>query len=255
MMLRKWLLGLILFGITQASANPEIANGKIIPETTFPEVVKIYSTYGKQGASCTATIVGHNTLLTAAHCLYFFGPKAEEVEIVKGSHEGLQSLNVFIHPKFSFGRGFNDVALIKFEDKSFTNHIQISLTLPSTGQEFTIVGYGKFSFYSNTSDGKKRMGTNKLTSIGRRFDFTGYHENKGPDGLGTGQNVSNLPGDSGGPMLVNGKVIGVSSSIDTALNDQNEVVGHYENLLFDENFDFLRNSAQDHGLHLSGLNL
>ncbi len=254
-MLRIWLLNFMLLFCHPVWAEEEIANGKIISENEFPEVVKIYATFGNQGASCTATIVGHNSLLTAAHCLYFFGPKAETVEIVTGKYEGVQSLDCFIHPRFPLGTGYYDIALVKFADNSFETEIPLADEIPETGQEFTIVGYGKFSFYSNISDGKKRMGTNRLSKVGRRLDFVGVHKNQGPGDQGTGKNVANLPGDSGGPMLVNGRVIGVSASIDSKLNDQSQIVGHYEHVLYDENLEFLKNSSIRENIHLSGLEL
>jgi hypothetical protein len=252
--LRILLLGAFICVCKVGFSETSIANGKIIPESVYPEVVKIYSTFGSQGASCTATVVGHNALLTAAHCLYFFGPKAENVEIISGEHEGLQSIDCYLHPSFPLGSGYYDVALIKFPDNSFKKIIPFATDLPLPGQEFTIVGYGKFSFYATSSDGQKRMGTNNLSGVGRRLDFEGSHKNEGPDGVGTGKNVSNLPGDSGGPMLIGGKIIGVSSTIDARLDDQNRVVGHYEHLLYTENLSFLRDRSELESIHLLGLN-
>lgn len=252
-MLRIWLLSSMLFFCQGVLAEKYIANGKIIAESVFPEVVKIYSTYGSQGAACTATIVGHNSLLTAAHCLDFFGPKAEAVEIVKGKYEGVVSVDCFLHPEFGSGTGFHDIALVKFPNNSFKDIFPIAATEPVPGQKFTIVGYGKFNFYASTTDGHKRMGTNTLDSVGRRFDFSGHHKNQGNNGQGTGQDVANLPGDSGGPMLVNKRVIGVSSSIDATLDSQSNVIGHYENVLFTDNLEFLRESALKESLHLAGL--
>lgn len=248
-----WISVFFLFVMPALAQNPtRIINGRVIKESVFPETMRIKMSYNNGGyAGCTGSAIGHNTLITAAHCIKDFDSSLAKVTIQTGEAAGAKSQKSIVHPKYKvYGVSF-DVAVILFPAQTFKVWYSIGDIQPKIGDKFVIIGYGKHNFSQDSFDNQKRYGSNVLKKVGQRLDFTGLDSTmQNVDRIG--QSVSNDVGDSGGPLLINDRLVGISSSIDSALNHQGGVNCHYENLLFLENMSFLTQTKEE-GARISGL--
>lgn len=170
----------------------DVTNGAAIDGKQYPAVVKINVGSG----SCTASFVAHDTLLTAAHCVH-------------GKALG-SDVRVFVHPLYRASGQANrvDLALIKFPTAKSNDVVTISSRAAQANDPITIVGFGLDDAQDPSSAGTKRVGTNKLLQRSNGLlVFSGLV--RGPN---TGSNAASASGDSGGPMFVGGKQVGVTSA-------------------------------------------
>ncbi len=218
-------------------------------------------------SNCTATWVSSNTLISAAHC---FEPKAGEQEFAQqvfisagiGATRTIQSKSVEIFPKYQAGIPDHDLAVVIFEkdhiDPKFA--AKISDKEPHVNSDVTIVGYGKFDHFDETSGGKKRFGCNLLAKITDRLDFCGRTRSENRE---DGTEALNSQGDSGGPMFL-GKIkddkqelselIGVASTVQAhnAGEIPTKLHGHYIDLLRGEYLTWLSETTK-RGAKINGL--
>ncbi len=242
----KVALGIIacLAVVTGCRANTEasdvkITNGIVIPEGEQPAVVsllrRILDDKGnyKGGATCTATWIDVNTLITAAHCLgdgesdssgKMLSPQLVVFEILDPTSTPKLTATVtniveaYRNKKWEAKKGFNnfDLAILKTQPprsnerprgKILINHDGVA-----KGAAVEIIGYGfnNMSTFGKGGDDLKRIGNNVIASSGNGFlNIEGLIKDaaNGP----TGEKASAGNGDSGGPMLHDGQLIGVAS--------------------------------------------
>jgi Trypsin len=203
-------------GISRASelevVTGEINNGLL---TSGPPSVALFFT---GTGTCTATLIGCQTALTAAHCVCDGGPCSSPTtgKALLFQHSGVYPIDsIAVHPDWSpnNGLGRHDLAVLKLAAP--VAGVQPSLlntsSKPALGTVATIVGFGATP---TTPDGLKRQGQVQLSPClssnpgGLCYDF---FEPIGPAGLDS----TACPGDSGGPMFTaiggNTVVSGVTS--------------------------------------------
>ncbi len=168
-------------------ASRPVVNGKTYGG--HPSVGRLMIKSGKGMSSCTATLVGKHTVLTAAHCVH---PGYTHYFQLAG--KTYSSTKVVRHPQYSLSQqqgAVNDIALIKLNSDPPVTPTQVSKKAPFKGQKITIIGYGVTSTYKKDS-GIKRIAKNTVANVySTRFTFNG-------SGGDTGNTCS---GDSGGPAL------------------------------------------------------
>ena len=168
---------------------------------------------------CSAVIVSHNTVLSAAHCLedslfVFFKPPNKNVVHAK---------EVYIHPDYTPSSVLDkhDFAMIRFPDGTFDgfDFVPINTNLPDNHEDLIIVGTeGKFDI--------KKINLEK--KIIPSLDFIKENSDYSPDIIVTSSNNKSSPlaeGDSGGAVF----------------NKNNELVAiHFASVPedFDFNYDF-----------------
>jgi|688.fasta_scaffold262213_1 hypothetical protein len=209
----------------------KVVNGTDISANGFPAVVRIAFEQGNRSAMCTATWVSDRVLLTAAHCVEGADRSPNRLSVVDGTGTGQRAIRVISHPTYTPDCGnCYDIAVAVFKEKASPFYIPVALTQAQVGDPLTIIGYGNINHLTQKGSGTKRQGTNKVSAIDYRgrVDFVGLMEPSGNEGKGTGIDVTNSQGDSGGPMLIKSRVQGVSSSVNTGPNNRN--VGHYESV-------------------------
>lgn len=170
-----------------------VTNGAAIGNDEYPAVVRI----SLGGSSCTASFLSDDVLLTAAHCVR--------------NKTFPKDVKVLVHPLYTASTGANrtDLALIKFSEKKSDYHVEISSRPPKAKEQITIVGFGLSDAEDKTTSGVKRMGRNVLDSRENGLlVFSGVVRGSAKDGAES----ASASGDSGGPMFLEGKQVGVTSA-------------------------------------------
>lgn len=166
------------------------------------------------GGSCTATLVGHKTVLTAAHCI------KEGWESFFYVNERRYDVNyTIIHPEYSDTvAGVNDIAVAILRDQPSVEPSKVSLYPPKVDQVVKLIGVGA-SDPDGSGAGFKRYAPALVTEL---TEDEIVYEGAGDFSDINGGNI--CFGDSGGPTFayINGDEvqIGVHSYIKGSCGQQ-----------------------------------
>ena len=221
-LLSAWVLAMPQPAIGESRPRPpaaNIVNG--LPTQDFPAVgvLLFINDDGSLRTKCTATLIGCETVLTAAHCFCGEDLPADEC-ISSGTREDNRRRTLFalqhagpftiksvsIHPDYEFPLT-GDVAVLKLDRPA--NGIppaRVNILGPvPIGSRGTIVGFGRTESGVNDS-GVKRRG--RITTVpctdpydGKLKDGLVCWQFEGPIGP-AGDDSDIRPGDSGGPLFV-----------------------------------------------------
>lgn len=175
----------------ESDSQLQIQFGSNIPTTQYPAVVDV----DIDGTRCSGTFIKHNILLTAAHCV-----KDSSRIIVNGRY----ALTSLFHSDFREGSATYDIALVKFPENTAPATMNIYTYGANQGDDVTLIGFGRDE--NDAGSGVKRIGYNTVYSVDDTYViYEGRHNFPG-NGAITNR------GDSGGPLLVEGKgIVGVVS--------------------------------------------
>ncbi|RZS39234.1 trypsin [Herbihabitans rhizosphaerae] len=212
----------------EPGAGPRVVNGQPATVGEFPFVIAGMRVGGggPQGQSCTASIVGKRKILTAAHCMidaqgeksYLYG----DDDLNTSGDETFKSKVVEFkaHPEYGGAGGWqqgHDVAVVTIaddvpisEDKfaKFATSNDSGLTQP--GKEATAIGYGKTG--PSGGSGKLMKTTMPINAAKdcQVFDIPVKDDQMICAGYDDGK-TGTCSGDSGGPVVVDGIIVGVTS--------------------------------------------
>ncbi|MCX6125768.1 MAG: trypsin-like serine protease [Proteobacteria bacterium] len=189
-----------------------LANGTVT--TGYPEVVLI--TIGGGTGLCSGTVIGANVILTASHCLRTVNPSDFKIYFGRefadsklgGKSSPFEVSNVV-------GRVYNsapvtdefikrDLALLITKNSLPVRPRKLSKNFPNRGAYVTSIGYG-LNAPRGTLDYLPREG--KMFVTMSRPEMNSFITDS------AGSEAYNLQGDSGGPKLLNGELVGVASAI------------------------------------------
>lgn len=199
---------------------------------------------------CTGTFVSDSVMITASHC---FAGNAKTV--VFGTTE---SRRVILNPSYSNipeRRGIEagyDIAFVEFPRNTAPATMKIGSNAPQAGQGLTMIGYGHNDYSpglrttSQSRSGVRRVGTNVFANVDNGKLRV---EGKLQHGSGDGRSVSLGEGDSGGPAIVNGQIVGIASYIAAGGPEKLETV--YVNLNGSASRAFL-DDVRRRGLDIAG---
>ncbi|CAL7944839.1 unnamed protein product [Xylocopa violacea] len=208
--------------------DPRIVNGQDVKPGEIPFQVSLQQN-GRH--FCGGSVLNAHYILTAAHCVVDQGA-ATDIEIVVGT-TNLQvrpsmyrGSKIIVHEKYqSWNNWMNDIALIKV-DTSIATGSQVSyVPLPSAnepvraGAEAVVSGWGRLRMNGPTTDKlqKARIYITDQTAC-RNVYHTIFDSQICASDPQTVRGACN--GDSGGPLTVNGKIVGIVSwSRGCALSD------------------------------------
>ena len=232
-------------GSAYESSNLDIVNGRTVESDVEPSVVFLYNPASSQdagGGVCTGTFVKPQIMITAAHCTDYL--KTERIEGIteetqdklavvawddtvdtdndpsngiSGGYQVVAKSSRIFRPSSVNARNIRtvhteDVAIIFFEDYESPETTNIASSSPRRGERATIVGFGADSIKPDRDDdsvGTKRMGTVRLSGIADFISFQGPSYTSCTDRCG--EEVNAGPGDSGGPMFVDGELVATTS--------------------------------------------
>lgn len=247
------IMGLAACGVnTPETSDLKVTNGQAISEDVYPEVLmlEISTPAGKPGI-CTGTFVSDSIALTAAHCVNNGKPDDDgkvdmEIHYVQnGGERNLDKKNRLAKAVAAYqykawqasGGGVNarDLGVVVFPAGTAKHWATIASRKPTVGDDFVIVGYGLnelMDFGANA--GVKRMGKNKILKVEAGFiRFEGTPRNLDADGI----NSASASGDSGGPLFVNGELVGTTSGGGVRGNVK---ASNYVDLTTDSSREFLK---------------
>jgi hypothetical protein len=210
-------LFLLATGLAGGGCSPEwddeignstqaIVNGKA--ESGFPSVGRLSNS---DGQLCTVSLIGHRTVLTAAHCV----EGSSKPSVVLGG-EMYEVASVDRHPQYTANCGedrcYNDIAVLRLTKAPSVTPTSLSSTKPGFMDSITLVGFGSTGIDEATQKprndyAKRSVTTNVAWTNDASVGFVSL--------VGGGMICY---GDSGGPSFaqVNGATvqIGVHSQLD-----------------------------------------
>lgn len=247
-----------------------LAVGNGIRTENYSPVVKI----GISAGDCTGTMIAPNLILTAKHCFTGRGEDVREgVLKLKAAfliNEKILKETVYFHIPIQPTHHI-DIAIVEIQGED------LKLAPKETyvpdyhpylfGTPIEIVGYG----YSDTvhrydatrqlellvrgqgkGGGKRRFGSNRIAGYPRGTLVRIQGSAKMPRNFWgeapTGLNVLNLQGDSGGPMLVGDRIIGVACTVNPNLEGTLYVEGDYSSLSDPEAAAFIQHVLEERAL-------
>jgi secreted trypsin-like serine protease len=208
----------MVFLAASSAASPAVAAPIIGGEVELgdPAVVLLaaYSTDRTELFTCTAIVIAPGALLTAAHCVdhpgflfgVFFGADATPYPTLAELEPQLAAVSA-VHPHAEYSRTppfYADIAVVELAAPTSIAPLPFRRTLPTgdmVGLDVRIVGYGQTTF--GQSNLAKYAGTTVIAGL------------DADDTILIGDQVRTCVGDSGGPALFDGVVLGIDSYSDT----------------------------------------
>lgn len=153
---------------------------------------------------CSGAIIGPHAVLTAAHCLVdsSLPDVVEGAAVATGTHHRVVA--AFVHPDYDADTFDHDIAVVIVDSELAGAPQPFATTLPPgvvVGGTMRVLGYG-WTVANDPLPAERRGGTSRIDAV----DSLRIRSSAAPSQA--------CEGDSGGPALVDGSVVGVASSGD-----------------------------------------
>lgn len=188
----------------------KIINGQLIANPCdFPFYVSLFI-FNKY--YCGGSMITKNTIITAAHCIFEYSEYLSIINLC--THELYHIIHSFHHPRFNSTSMDNDIAMIHIEDPSFIpdhfldfhhtdlyEHVNTTVDIIGMGINFPNLRYASIQILDpNHYPLMKPYLTNNMIIAADFHNLSDPYDN-----------VDSCRGDSGGPLFVMNKLIGIVS--------------------------------------------
>lgn len=193
--------------------------------TSYPSVVLLLINKGGILTKCTGTFISKKRILTAAHCVVGKeNIKASEIKVFKsaqglkldGTDKPLAQTKIFtIFPGFKLNESkekikHKDIAVLKLSNEVNMPIMALESKPPKAGSKIDLIGYGNTDVINPKSNEKmkRHKASNNIREIAPDssvISIASSTVSATTGGVGLG--------DSGGPAIQGGKIIGVASYI------------------------------------------
>ena len=221
-------------GVTTTSSQClSIVNGK--PTSNIPSVVRLVTQESGGSGFCTGTFISSVAVITAAHCLsddVNGGMSVTFDATISNSMEGVAALKAFTLGSRGKAVDTNssdaiakDLAIALFPPGTAPSIMAIGASRPALGASIMSVGFGLKTLPDEPEDpnynGSKYYGSEKVVQGQEEANiYTGaVTAQQSIDAAG--EEVLNSYGDSGGPMILDNRLVGTLSSGGKTTNEEN----------------------------------
>lgn len=184
-------------GCQEAVDHLGVQRAALIEGSPAPEHTSVAAVVSPQHPNytfCTATVIAPRVLVTAAHCIVNAKANSADVyvvfaDVVTKTTARIAVTEMVPHPDFSLKQltSARDVGLLALADDAPVPVVPFARTVPETGAEATLVGYG-FDTVNETGIGTRRQRGVRIGELAA--DWLALPESGSCDG------------DSGGPILL-----------------------------------------------------
>lgn len=225
----SFLLLSILSVINGLDIQPRIVNGFAAKRSEYPFYVFLVTKNAQRKVGwCGGSLISDRFIVTAAHCT----ENAEKIAVCLGSWKArnhteigrerivIMKRNIFIHPKYSKKWLMNDISLIRLDEavQFSQNILPIRLQEACESNEDTrvvAVGNGFFSEKHRVAPILQwaPMITVSFIECAKYNPFVVFHRNQNTICAVNIEGRTIRKGDSGGPLIRNGRLIGITSFV------------------------------------------
>ncbi|MFE4544735.1 S1 family peptidase [Arthrobacter sp. NPDC056727] len=179
----------------------DIAGGATSTVSAAPFVAQVSFDSAGTNVGCTGSQIAASWVITAKHC------NATSLRSVRLGTSYLGTGGAVRSVAGRYPAPAGDVLLLKLSTPYYGAYVGLSNAFPATGTAASVYGWG------DQSEGSGSM-SYYLKSAAVSVIWQGLDNYGGPSVRTRSQSGHTLSGDSGGPLIVNGKLAGVLSSSD-----------------------------------------
>ncbi|MFJ5551493.1 S1 family peptidase [Streptomyces sp. NPDC093225] len=213
--------------------DAQIIGGTAVNIKNYPFMTQLWVGDGQgHGWFCSGSVVNSRKILTAAHCVkgknfVKYGFVITGATRIADSHSlyGGKMYSIskqWYHPRYNSSTFANDIAVLTLKSRTSAKPAKVTTSTDTAsyrpGKIGTSVGWGRTTSKNQNLSTYLRRGylPVQANSVCQRFWGTGFKKGamlcvgKAATGSDRGT-VATCNGDSGGPFLVNGRIVGVTS--------------------------------------------
>ena len=220
--MKQWALGFLVASIAASPSYSKSVFGDKDPRYAMTSTAYPWSAIGKLSMGCTGTLVWHNLVLTAAHCV-----------INKETNQVREPSGMWFKPNF-MGGGSYDLAHVKQIYTYSTQYKPLEWSMDwailRLDQSLGLTSrYGYLGFNGNLGFYTRIPLELPVTLVGYSTDFMGgntagvHHDckiwGKHPRYNYILHDCATAPGASGGPIIVDGSAFNISGWVVLAVNN------------------------------------
>jgi hypothetical protein len=208
-----------------ATVQGAIIGGSLVDDPTRRSTGLLNFSY--PGSGCSATVLTQDWVLTAAHCVDWATPSNNLVEAVRADG-GLDQR----HGVTAVQAGLWDIAMVKLDARPAT-WPTVTRTIPSAAPSTVVngivdcYGRGAYDYAQNQGvlfDGKWRRVARTVAGYDTTNNFLVFNA------IGTPGRETVAWGDSGGPCIWNGQLVGTAKGGDYTANNPADPIGTTTNI-------------------------
>jgi secreted trypsin-like serine protease len=215
---RKFLIAAI--GLTlaatslHASAQQRIVGGSFVPNGSYKFAVSLQNS--SNGHICTGSLITSTWVLTAAHCINNVNvAKHVRLGTVDATSGGLKITikRTIKHPDFNIVEGGGDIALVELSSPAtgITPLARYTANTPSAGASVRLLGWGQTVPQVGSGASTSRYLKQLDSSILASSNCQGNKIRSTEICIKGTSTAAACTGDSGGPAIYSGKLLGLTS--------------------------------------------